>query len=141
MKDPASLPNAACDDATAGHASYVFLLDEAGEVHPLPHALYVALARAESTSASLAGRAFRLADWYVRLRQGRPEQVVNEWYGWVRFDTQGRFQPAPARSVPGPVASDADPVDASALPSAAERERMQAILFGAPGAQESAAPG
>lgn len=118
------------DGASAGHASYVFLLDEAGEVHPLPHALYVALARADGASESLAGRSFRLADWYVRLKQGQPERVVNEWYGWVRFDTQGRYDPTPTARLAQGYPQGRTGVDASALPTAQERARMETMLFG-----------
>ena len=34
--------------ADGSHASYIFLLDESSGVHPVPHALYVALARGEA---------------------------------------------------------------------------------------------
>lgn len=114
----------------AEHASYVFLLDEQGQVHPLPHSLYVSLARADGRSASLAGRSFRLADWYVRLREGAPERVVNEWYGWVRFDAQGRFQAAPENSSPGSRPAGGGAMAPSALPTLAERARMEDLLFG-----------
>ena len=82
----------ACGDecsADGGHASYVFLLDEGGGVHAVPHALYVALARGEASAAALAGQTLRLADWYVRLKDGEPDTVVNETYSLVRFDAQG----------------------------------------------------
>jgi hypothetical protein len=104
-----------------GHASYVFLLDETGGVHPLPHALYLALARREAAAPPLAGQTLRLADWYVRLKDGEPEAVVNESYQMWRVDAQGRVDALPA------------PADAG-WPTQAERERMQALLF-APAAQ------
>lgn len=102
----------------AHHASYVFLLDEAGKVHPLPHALFVALARGAASVPEFAGRTLRLAEWYVRLRDGEPEAVVNEQYIYVTFDGQGRldWHATPA-------------ADAEALPSAAERARLAGLLF------------
>jgi hypothetical protein len=103
--------------AEGEHASYVFLLDDAGGVHAVPHALYVALARHEAHAPTLAGQTLRLADWYVRLKpSGEPDAVVNETYGVVRADAQGR------------VDRTAAPADAG-WPTAAERERMHAMLF------------
>ena len=76
--------------AESGHASFVFLLDESGEVHAVPHALYVALARGDASAPALAGQTLRLADWYVRLKNGgEPDIVVNETYHLARFDAQG----------------------------------------------------
>ncbi|HJV68376.1 hypothetical protein [Ideonella sp.] len=102
--------------ASAEHASYVFLLDEAGGVHPVPHALYVALARRESTAPMLAGQTLRLADWYVRLKDGEPQAVVNETYSVVQVDARGQVE------------SIAAPADAG-WPTVPERERMHATLF------------
>jgi hypothetical protein len=98
------------------HASYVFLLDEAGGVHAVPHALYVALARHEATAPMLAGQTLRLADWYVRLHGGEPKTVVNETYSVVQVDAQGRVET---------VAAPAD----TGWPTPAERQRMHALLF------------
>lgn len=98
------------------HASYIFLLDEGGAVHPLPHALYVALARQEALAPSLEGQTLRLADWYVRLKDGEPETVVNETYGVYQIDTQGRVNVVKA------------PADAG-WPTVTERERMRNLLF------------
>ena len=111
-------------DGAAEHASYVFLLDDGGGVHAVPHALYVALARRDATAPSLAGQTLRLADWYMRLKDGEPDAVVNETYSLVHVDAQGRIE------------SIAAPADAG-WPTVAERERMQALLFEA---TESAAP-
>ena len=121
----------ACDgenQASAEHASYVFLLDEA--VHVVPHTLYVALASGHALAPALAGRTLRLADWYVRLKEGEPDTVVNETYSLVRFDAQGRVDwastPAthPHRPDVATVSEDAG------WPTLAERGRMQALLFG-----------
>ena len=114
----------------AGHASYVFLLDDERGVHAVPHALYVALARGQATAAALAGQTLRLADWYVRLKDAAPDTVVNETYSLVRFDAQGRVD-----RTTGAEADD--------WPTAAEREQMRALLFGgteSPGSPSSALP-
>jgi hypothetical protein len=116
-------PEAGCA-VDAEHASYVFLLDDAGKVHPVPHALYVALARGQASALSLAGQALRLADWFVRLKGGEPDTVVNETYSRLRFDAQGWVNRAAMAAAP--VVPDAD------SPTLAERERMHALLFGAP---------
>ena len=103
--------------AEGEHASFVFLLDHAGGVHSVPHALYVALARHEALAPALAGQTLRLADWYVRLkRSGEPDVVVNETYGVVRADVQGRVDWTAATADAG-------------WPTPAERERMRALLF------------
>ena len=120
----------------AGHASYVFLLDEGSGVHPVPHALYVALARGQASVPPLAGQTLRLADWYVRLKEGAPDTIVNETYSVVRFDAQGRVDWTRAPANPG--ASAADPhrtavatmTEDAVLPSVAEHERMRELLFG-----------
>ena len=72
------------------HASYVALLDSLEAVHPLPHTLYVALARGEGIAPDYAGQTMTLADWYVRLRNGEPDVVVNETYTPITFDAQGK---------------------------------------------------
>ncbi len=120
-----------CASGDAGgadpHASYIFLLDENSGVHPVPHALYVALARGEATAGAMAGQTLRLADWYVRLKCGTPDQVVNETYSLVRFDANGRVDPAHA---PSAVQTPAALAENPAWPTTAERERMQELLFG-----------
>ncbi len=104
-------------EADGEFASYVFLLDEEGEVHALPHVLYVALARGQALAPMLADRTLRLADWYVRLQAGgEPGAVVNETYGLVRFDGEGHFN---LEVAPGD----------SAWPTPAERRRMQELLL------------
>jgi len=117
--------DAGADDAA--HASYVFLLDENSGVHAVPHALYVALARGEATLEAMAGQTLRLADWYVRLKCGAPDTVVNETYSLVRFDAQGRVDPAHA---PSAAQTPAAALENAAWPTAAERGRMRELLFG-----------
>ena len=130
--------DAAADDAA--HASYVFLLDESSGVHAVPHALYVALARGEATLEAMAGQTLRLADWYVRLKRGAPDVVVNETYSLVRFDGQGHVDPA---HVTATTQTPAAVLENAAWPTAAERDQMQELLFGdrqSPDAPSSAAP-
>jgi hypothetical protein len=115
---------------TAHHASYAFLLTEQGEVHPLPHRVYVALVRGEAATPQFASQTLRLAEWYVRLQAGEPASVANETYALLSIDREGR---ADWSASPG----QAEAEERAALPSAAERERMQALLFG----EESKAPG
>ncbi len=110
------------------HASYTFLLDDTGRVEPLPHPLYLALISAQSAIATLAGKRFRLADWYVAMDAGRPTQVVREWYGWVTFDAHGNFQPESDSH--HPTASGAGNVDTTALPSPLEHDRITTLLYG-----------
>lgn len=122
-------------DKESAYASFVFLLDSSDEVHPVPHGLYVALARGEATIEAMAGRTLRVADWYVRLNGGAPETVVNETYSLVLFDEQGRAKPTqahPALKTPG------DRAENPAWPTVEERARMQALLFG--GASSSDLP-
>ena len=115
------------DDGVIPHASYVFLLDQMSGVHPVPHALYVALARGEATLEAMAGQTLRLADWFVRLKCGAPDLVVNETYSLVCFDAQGRVDLAPApNAAQPPPASPENP----AWPTLAERGQMQKLLFG-----------
>lgn len=111
----------------APHASYVFLLDEGGEVHPVPHALYVALARGDATAEAMAGQTLRLADWYVRLKGDAPDAVVNETYTKFRLDAQGRVDHANVRSN---ALTPPNTLENPDWPSAAERSRMRALLFG-----------
>lgn len=98
------------------HASYVFLLDGSSNVQALPHALYLALARREASAPLLAGQELRLADWYVRLKDGEPEAVINETYQVLRVDALGHFESTAAPADPG-------------WPTPAERQRMRAMLF------------
>jgi hypothetical protein len=113
-------------DGAAAHASYVFLIDESSVVHPVPHALYVALASGEATARAMAGQTLRLADWFVRLKCGAPDVVVNETYSLVCFDAQGRVDPAHAPSAAqAPVTAPEN----AAWPTTAERGRMRELLF------------
>lgn len=128
---------AALPPASARHASRAFLLDDAGGIHPLPHGVYVALVRGEAAVPQFAGQTLRLAEWYLRLHGDEPAAVVNETYALLSIDRDGRADwhatPAPR---PGTDAASDNP----ALPSAAERQRMQAALLGEPSTAPACPP-
>ena len=126
-------------ESDAAYASYVFLLDEASGVHTVPHALYVALARGEASAPAMAGQTLRLADWYVRLKDGEPDAVVNETYNMLRFDAQGKVDWAATPAAHPHRAGVERVLEDAAWPSAGERENMQAQLFGAPGRHRASA--
>ncbi|MBK3868659.1 hypothetical protein GFL09_13330 [Pseudomonas stutzeri] len=108
------------------HASFTFLLDEAGAVEELPHPLYLALVRAERATSKLAGKRFRLADWYVAMEDGHPSKVSREWYGWVAFDADGGYHPETG----SPKNDESDNnVDPTALPTPEEHDRIKSLLF------------
>ena len=111
------------------HASYVALLDNAQDVHPLPHALYVSLARGESAAADFAGRTMTLADWYVRLRNGEPDVVVNETYTLITFDAQGRADWTSKVPVPHPQAVSGRADEQAWWPTQGQRDKMRAAVF------------
>lgn len=121
-----------CGDDSAiedARASYVFLLDEDSGVHAIPHALYVAVASGLAAAPAWAGQTLRLADWFVQLKDGEPDRVVNETYSELRFGANGYVDWAikpvtrPNRVDGATVPGDAD------WPTAEEHERMRALLF------------
>jgi len=119
------------------HASYIFLLAGDGAVHPVPHALYVALALGLAEAPMLAGQTLRVADWYVRLKDGAPDQLVNAQYSLVRVDDSGRFDPA-ASPAPHPQPAGAvAAVEEDSWPTADQRSQMHRLLWG-DGAPEAA---
>lgn len=131
--DDSIVDNAVSSAAEAGHASYVFLLDADSSIHAVPHGLYVALARGFAAAPVLAGQTLRLADWFVQLKDGEPDSVVNESYSQLRFDANGYVDRAttpvarPNHAEGAAVRGDAD------WPSVEEHERMRALLFGGTG--------
>jgi len=110
------------------HASFTFLLDETGAVQELPHPLYLALVRAEKATSTLAGKRFRLADWYVAMEGNHPSKVIREWYGWVAFNADGAFHPA-AGFAKDSESVGAGNVDATALPTPEEHRLINHLLF------------
>lgn len=120
---------AALPPASARHASYAFLLDEAGEVHPLPHQVYVALVRGEAAVPQFAGRTLRLAEWYVRLHDEEPEAVVNETYVPIRIGPEGHADWSASSALDACRHGSQKAAENAALPNAMERERMRDLLL------------
>jgi hypothetical protein len=112
------------------HASYVFLLDDAGGVHPLPHGIYVELAKGGATAPEFAGQQMRVADWYVRTEAGTPVALVNENYALMKFDAAGRVDWVATPSFHSHRNSAALASESTSLPSPQERERMLELVFG-----------
>jgi len=112
------------------HASFVFLLDDAGGVHPLPHGLYVELAKGGATAPEFAGQQMRVADWYVRTEAGTPVALVNENHALMKFDAAGRVDWAATPSFHPHRDSATLTSESASLPSPRERERMQELVFG-----------
>ena len=56
----------------------VFLLPRA--CYPVRDDCYVDLIRGEAISSEFAGLTLRTSDWYARMEDDRPQQVVNETY-------------------------------------------------------------
>ena len=118
---------------SAHHASYVFLLDDQGAIHPLPHRLYLEIVRGEAATPQFAGKTLRLAEWYVRMEQGGPDTVVNETYALLTFDADGRVDWAATPSFHPHRDSAVLASESASLPSPEEREAMLVLLFGAAG--------
>ncbi len=112
----AGWPSKACTPAR--RESRLFLLDQ-GEVQPLPHDRYVALARGEVAAPEFAGRRFILVDWYLRLACGQPEAILNKTCSWLVFDAQGAMDPHAAPAI-----------DAEAAPTGARWAEIRALMFG-----------
>ena len=124
---------AALPPLSAHHASYVFLLDEQGAIHPLPHRMYVEMVRGDAVGPQFAGKTLRLVEWYVRMEQGEPHTVVNETWALLTFNAEGRVD-WPTTPSFHPHRDDATLAsESAALPSCEEREGMLALLFGAAG--------
>jgi hypothetical protein len=116
-------------NAPPDHASYVALLDDAQEVHPLPHALYLSLVRGDGVAPDFAGQTMTLADWYVRLRNGEPDVVVNETYTPITFDEYGRADWTATVPGTGRQAASGREAEQAWWPSQAQRDKMRAALW------------
>ena len=99
------------------HASRQFFLTARG-VLPVRHERYVELVAGRAAAPELAGQTLRLADWYVRMHDGAPQEVVNETYSWLVIDEARRADLHAAGAVEG-----------SPLPSATEREEIRRLVF------------
>jgi hypothetical protein len=118
------------DAKAPDHASYIFLLTEDGGVHPVPHALYRALARGLAEAPMWARQTLRVADWYVRLKDGAPEQLVNAQYSWLRVDDSGRFDLAASPAPHPPAAGAVAAVEEDSWPTADQQAQMRRLLWG-----------
>lgn len=101
------------------HETRLFLLT-GEDALPIDHDRYVALAEGKATAPEFVGCRLRLADWYVRMEGAAPGEVVNETYGWLVFNAEGRLDLRAAHAITDEV-----------LPGEAEKVRIQALLFGA----------
>ena len=99
------------------YQSYQFFLTDAG-VLPIRHDCYVDLVTGKAIASEFAGQRLRLADWYVRMHDGAPQEVVNETYTWLVLDEFGRADLHAARAI-----------EASPLPSPAEHDEIRRRLF------------
>jgi len=99
------------------HKSYQFYLTDKG-ILPILHDCYVELVSGKANSTEFANQTIRLADWYVRMLDDVPQQVVNETYSWLVFDEFGRLNFHAAQTI-----------DTSALPTMDEREQIQDRLY------------
>ena len=93
-----------------------YLTDEA--VLPVLHDCYVQLVEGKSVACEFFNQTLRLADWYVRVENEVPKQVVNETYSWLVFDQHGRLDLQTAHAIA-----------MSPLPTETERERIKQQLF------------
>ncbi len=93
-----------------------YLTDEA--VLPVPHDCFVSLVEGKEVACEFFNQTFRLADWYVRVENGVPKQVVNETYSWLVFDQHGQLDLHAAHAI-----------EESPLPTETERERIKQQLF------------
>ena len=100
--------------------------DASGHVRALPHVILDALEGGKAAAPALAGQTVWVADWEVRLRLGRPDEVVGETYRRFRLDQQGLVA---STLEPGAGGLTSQP-EGGDWPTAAQRERMRTILFG-----------
>lgn len=71
------------------HKSYQFFLTDEG-ILPILHDCYTELVSDEAISSEFAGKTLRLSDWYVRMEDDVPKDIVNEIYSWLVLDEFGR---------------------------------------------------
>ena len=93
-----------------------YLTDEA--VLPVLHDCYVQLVEGKPVAREFFNQTLRLADWYVRVENEVPKQVVNETYSWLVFDQHGRLDLQAAHAI-----------EESPLPTETERQRIKQQLF------------
>jgi len=99
------------------HKTFLFYLSDKG-VMPVLHDCFISLVEGKAAACGFFSKTLRLADWYVRVENDEPEQVVNESYSWLVFDQHGKLDLHAAHAI-----------DESSLPTAAEREQIKKRLF------------
>jgi hypothetical protein len=99
------------------HKSYQFFLTDKG-VSPILHESYIDLVSGKAKNTEFAGQTYRLADWYVRMKDDVPQQLVNETYGWLTFDDSGRLDLHAAKLI-----------DTSPLPTEVEHKQIKKLIF------------
>ena len=105
------------DNLHPHHQSYQFIITTKAVV-PLRHNDYVDLVSGKKPMPEFSGQTVRLADWYLRLQNTVPQQLVNETYSWLVFDKTGYAQHHAANAN-----------EQSALPAEKEREQINQQLF------------
>jgi len=99
------------------HKSYQFFMTDEG-ILPILHDCYAGLVADEAISSEFAGKTLRLADWYVRMEDDVPKEVVNEIYSWLVLDEFGRTDLHVAQAI-----------EASPLPTQEEWDEISRRLF------------
>ncbi len=80
------------------HKSYQFFLTDEG-VSPILHEGYVDLVSGKAITTEFAGQTYRLADWYMQMKDDVPQKLVNETYSWLTFDDSGRVDLHAAKAI------------------------------------------
>jgi len=99
------------------HKTYLFYLTGEG-VLPIPHDCYIPLVEGKDVACDFFSKTIRLADWYARIENDVPKQVVNESYNWLVFDQHGMLDLHAAHAI-----------EESPLPTEAERDQIKKQLF------------
>jgi len=99
------------------HKNYLFFLTDT-DVLPILQDCYVDLVRGEAIASEFAGQTLRLADWYVRMQDDVPQQLVNETYSWLVIDEFGRADLHAARAI-----------EASPLPTKKQHDEINRRMF------------
>lgn len=94
------------------HNTFLFYLSDEG-VLPVQHDCFISLIEGKPAACGFFNKTLRLADWYVRIENDEPKQVVNETYSWLVFDQHGKLDLHAAHAI-----------DKSSLPTDAEREQI-----------------
>ena len=104
-------------DLQPHHKTFLFYLTEEG-VLPVLHECYISLVEGKDEACEFFNKTIRLADWYVRIENDVPKQVVNESYSWLFFDQHGKLDLHAAHAI-----------EETPLPTEAERQQINRQLF------------